>query len=516
MKYDVKEDTKGMENTVEFRNITKYFPGVKALDHVSFFAKSGEVLAFLGENGAGKSTLLKTLNGDYQPDEGEYLINGVPAHFGNPHEAIEAGISIIYQERQILMELSVAENIYLGRMPANRLGVINTRKANEMAKAIIKDFGLPIKPADKVKDLSIAYQQMVEIMKAYSRDNLKVICFDEPTASLSDSEIESLFSIIRKLKSEGKIIIYVSHRMQEIREITDKVAIFKDGCYVDTYKTDEVTEQELITRMVGRDLGDIYSSLDRNTEIGDVLLEVKSLSSDYVDNVSFTLHKGEVLGFSGLVGAGRTETMRAIIGADRMLSGEVLLEGKKIVNHSPHAAMANGIVLVPEDRKTQGILANLSVSDNINVALLDRNSNKAGIIRSSDEIRAAAKGIRDFRIKTPSPDKKIVELSGGNQQKCIVARWMATNPKVLILDEPTKGIDVGAKSEFYHMICEFAKKGLGVILISSELPEIIGLSDRIIVMRSRKISGEVLRENACETRLLELAMMDSDVKAEGE
>lgn len=502
-----------MENTVEFRNITKYFPGVKALDHVSFFAKSGEVLAFLGENGAGKSTLLKTLNGDYQPDEGEYLINGAPAHFGNPHEAIEAGISVIYQERQILMELSVAENIYLGRMPSNKFGVINTRRANEMARLIIRDFGLPIKPTDKVKDLSIAYQQMVEIMKAYSRDNLKVICFDEPTASLSDSEIESLFSIIRKLKSEGKIIIYVSHRMQEIREITDKVAIFKDGCYVDTYKTDEVTEQELITRMVGRDLGDIYSSLDRNTRIGDVLLEVRNLSSDYVEDVSFTLHEGEVLGFSGLVGAGRTETMRAIIGADRMLSGEILLEGKKIVNHSPHAAMANGIVLVPEDRKTQGILANLSVADNINVALLDRNSNKAGIIRSADETREAAKGIRDFRIKTPSPDKKIVELSGGNQQKCVVARWMATNPKVLILDEPTKGIDVGAKSEFYHMICEFAKKGLGVILISSELPEIIGLSDRIIVMRSRKISGEVLREDACETRLLELAMIDSDAKS---
>jgi len=505
-----------MENTVEFRNITKYFPGVKALDHVSFFARSGEVLAFLGENGAGKSTLLKTLNGDYQPDEGEYLINGKAAHFQNPHEAIEAGISVIYQERQILMELSVAENIYLGRMPVNKLGVINTRKANEMAAAIIRDFGLPIHPTEKVKDLSIAYQQMVEIMKAYSRENLKVICFDEPTASLSDSEIDSLFKVIRKLKSEGKIIIYVSHRMQEIREITDKVAIFKDGCYVDTVVTGEVSEAELIKMMVGRDIGDIYDALDRSKEIGEVLLEVKHISSNYVDDVSFTLHKGEVLGFSGLVGAGRTETMRAIIGADKMISGEVYLEGKKIVSHSPHDAMQNGIVLVPEDRKTQGILGNLSVADNINIALLDQHSDKLGILRKSEEVRDAAKGIEDFRIKTPSPDKKIMELSGGNQQKCVVARWMGTDPKVLILDEPTKGIDVGAKSEFYHMICEFAKKGLGVILISSELPEVIGLSDRIIVMRSRKISGEVMRKDATEPKLLALGMMDSDLIEEKE
>lgn len=499
-----------MGNTLEFCHITKYFPGVKALDDVSFIAYSGEVLAFLGENGAGKSTLLKTLNGDYQPSSGEYRLNGVETHFRNPHEAIEAGVSVIYQERQILMELSVAENIYLGRMPSSRLGVINTRKANEMAAAIIADFGLPIKPADKVKDLSIAYQQMVEIMKAYSRDNLKVICFDEPTASLSDSEIESLFAIIRKLKSEGKIIIYVSHRMSEIREITDKVAIFKDGRYVDTVVTGDVTEKEMIRMMVGRDLGDIYNNLDRDKKIGDVLLEARHISSHYVEDVSFTLRRGEVLGFSGLVGAGRTETMRAIIGADKLLEGEVLLEGKKIVCHSPHDAMQKGIVLVPEDRKTQGILANLDVRDNINISLLDQHSNRLGVLDTKAEEENAIKGIKDFSIRTPSPDKKIVELSGGNQQKCIVARWMCTNPKVLILDEPTKGIDVGAKSEFYRMICQFAKEGLGVILISSELPEVIGLADRIIVMRARKIAGEVMREEATEDRLLALGMMETE------
>lgn len=496
-----------MESVLEFQNISKYFPGVKALDQVSFQAHSGEVLAFLGENGAGKSTLLKVLNGDYQPTSGKYLLDGVEKHFQSPHEAIEEGISIIYQERQILLELSVAENIYLGRMPVNRFGFIDTRKANEDAAKIIHDFGLPIAPDTKVKDLSIAYQQMVEIMKAYSRENLKVICFDEPTASLSDSEIESLFKIIEKLKAEGKIIIYVSHRMDEIQRITDKVAIFKDGRYVDTVKTGVVPEADMIHMMVGRSLGDIYKDLDRDKTIGDVLLEVKGVSSDYVLENSFVLRKGEVLGFSGLVGAGRTELMRAIIGADAMKTGEVCLEGKKIHNRSPHEAMEHGIVLVPEDRKLQGILANLSISDNINISLLDKNSNRFGFVSRKKEEKVAGDGIRNFKIKTPSPDKKIVELSGGNQQKCIVARWISTNPKVLILDEPTKGIDVGAKSEFYQMICEFAKQGLGVILISSELSEVIGLSDRIIVMKGRKIVGEVSREEATESRLLSLGMI---------
>ena len=496
-----------MGSVLEFQNISKYFPGVKALDQVSFQAYSGEILAFLGENGAGKSTLLKVLNGDYQPTGGKYLLDGVEKHFQSPHEAIEEGISVIYQERQILLELSVAENIYLGRMPVSRMGFIDIRKANEMTSKIIEDFGLPISPSTKVKDLSIAYQQMVEIMKAYSRENLKVICFDEPTASLSDSEIESLFKIIGKLKEEGKIIIYVSHRMDELRRITDKVAIFKDGRYVATVETGTVPEAELIRMMVGRDLGDIYRSLDRKKVIGDVLLEVKNLSSDYVKENSFILRKGEVLGFSGLVGAGRTELMRAVIGADEVKSGEIYLEGKKIRNRSPHEAMEHGIVLVPEDRKLQGILSNLSVSDNMNIAMLDTNSNRLGFVNGEKEEELAQKGIRDFKIKTPSPDKKIVELSGGNQQKCIVARWISTNPKVLILDEPTKGIDVGAKSEFYHMICKFAKEGLGIILISSELPEVIGLSDRIIVMKSLRITGEIAAEEATESKLLSLGMI---------
>ncbi len=499
-----------MQHILEFQNISKYFPGVKALDNVSFKALGGEVLAFLGENGAGKSTLLKVLNGDYHPTNGKYLLDNEEKHFRSPHEAIEAGVSVIYQERQILMELSVAENIFLGRMPVSKFGVINTREANERAAKIIADFGLPIRPETKVKDLSIAYQQMVEIMKACSRENLRVICFDEPTASLSDDEIESLFKVIRKLRDEGKIVIYVSHRMSELHQITDKVAIFKDGRYVDTVVTKDTEDKQLIKMMVGRDLGDIYKNLDRNKEIGDVLLEVKNVSSDYVKPVSFTLRKGEVLGFSGLVGAGRTEVMRAIVGADKMKTGEVILNGEKIRIRSPKEAMEHGIVMVPEDRKMQGILANLSVDGNINISLLDKHSNNIGVIDRKVEIEQAEKSIKEFNVKTPNKEKKIVELSGGNQQKCIVARGLATNPQVLILDEPTKGIDVGAKSEFYEMICSFAKKGLGVILISSELPEVIGLADRIIVMRSLQVSGEISAEEASEDRLLSLGMIGED------
>lgn len=498
-----------MQYSVEFQHITKYFPGVKALDDVSFKAYGGEVLAFLGENGAGKSTLLKTLNGDYQPSEGNYLLNEKNVHFKTPHQAIEAGVSVIYQERQILMELSVAENIYLGTMPVNKWGFTDIKTANERAEKIIKDFNLKnIKATDKVKDLSIAYQQMVEIMKAYSRDNLNCICFDEPTASLSDSEIDILFHIIKKLKSEGKVIIYVSHRMSEINSIADKVAIFKDGKFIDIVDAKTTKEKDLIQMMVGRDIGDMFSFMEKNKKFGEAYFKVDNISSDYVQPVSFELHHGEILGFAGLVGAGRTEVMRAVIGADKMLTGTVTLNGKEIVNKEPMDAIRNGIVLVPEDRKTQGILQFLDVGNNIAIGSMEQNSNKFGFLNSDKEKLMVEKAITDFNIKTPNSKKMINELSGGNQQKVIVGRWMATNPKVLILDEPTKGIDVGAKNEFYHMINDFAKKGLGVILISSELSEVIGLSDKIIIMRNQKISGIVDAKDATENVILSYAMSE--------
>ena len=497
-----------MGNVIEFRNITKYFPGVKALDDISFTANGGEVLALMGENGAGKSTLLKVLNGDYQQTSGEYLVNGEPCHFNSPREAVAAGIGVIYQERQIMLELTVGENIFLGRLPTGFMGRIKMREVHSRAQAIIDEFGLDMKSTDKVKDLSVAYQQMVEIMKAYSRENLKMIAFDEPTASLSDSEIDSLFRIIRKLKAEGKVIIYVSHRMAEIRQIADRVAIFKDGRFVGDSPMDAITDKELVKKMVGRDLGDVFSSLDRNKTIGDVVLEVKNLSSPFLKDASFQVRVGEVVGFSGLVGAGRTEVVRAIIGADPRTGGEVFLNGKPLNCRTPHDAIASGVVMVPEDRKLQGIIPRMSVGRNISIGSLDQVTNRLGFVNTRREEQIGLEGKANFNIKTPNLEKPIVELSGGNQQKAIVARWMSTKPEVLILDEPTKGIDVGAKSEFYNMICEFAKEGLAVILISSELPEVIGLSDRIIVMRGRRIVGEISAKDATEEKLLSMAMME--------
>ena len=497
-----------MGNVIEFRNITKYFPGVKALDDISFTANGGEVLALMGENGAGKSTLLKVLNGDYQQTSGEYLVNGEPCHFNSPREAVAAGIGVIYQERQIMLELTVGENIFLGRLPTGFMGRIKMREVHSKAQAIIDEFGLDMKSTDKVKDLSVAYQQMVEIMKAYSRENLKMIAFDEPTASLSDSEIDSLFRIIRKLKAEGKVIIYVSHRMAEIRQIADRVAIFKDGRFVGDSPMDAITDKELVQKMVGRDLGDVFSSLDRNKTIGDVVLEVKNLSSPFLKDASFQVRAGEVVGFSGLVGAGRTEVVRAIIGADPRTGGEVFLNGKPLNCRTPHDAIVNGVVMVPEDRKLQGIIPRMSVGRNVSIGSLDQITNRLGFVNRRREEQIGLEGKANFNIKTPNLEKPIVELSGGNQQKAVVARWMSTKPKVLILDEPTKGIDVGAKSEFYNMICQFAKEGLAVILVSSELPEVIGLSDRIIVMKGRRIVGEISAKDATEEKLLSMAMME--------
>lgn len=494
-------------NILEFKEITKYFPGVKALDKMSFIAEGGCVLAFLGENGAGKSTLLKVLNGDYKSTSGEYLLNGTVRNFNNPKEAIEAGISVIYQERQVLMDLSVAENIFVGRLPIGKFGLIDSEKLTQNAKKIIDEFGLPISSATKVKDLSIAHQQMVEIMKAYSRE-LKVIAFDEPTASLCDNEIEILFNIIEKLKGEDKIIIYVSHRMKELDRIADKVVIFKDGRFINLINKNQVHEKELIKMMVGRDLGDVFKELSRNKAIGEILLQVNQITSDYVRDISFDLKQGEILGFSGLVGAGRTEVMRAIIGADPLKSGEIILNGKRITNKSPKEAIDHGIVMVPEDRKTQGILPNMTVGENISISILHKLTNYLGLINEQQENQIIAESIRKLNVKTPNANKKILELSGGNQQKAIVARWLITEPQVLILDEPTKGIDVGAKAEFYKLICEIATQGVSVLLVSSELPEIIGLSDRILVMKNGKITGEMIREEATEDKLLAYAMLE--------
>ena len=498
-----------MGSYVEFRHISKYFPGVKALDDISFRADSGKVYAFLGENGAGKSTLLKILNGDYQPDNGEYVIDGEVKHFRNPQDAIDAGVSGIYQERQILMDMSVAENVFLGQWLRTPIGTVDYDEMNKRTKAIAERFGLfDFEPDARVGTLSIAHQQMIEIMKAVNR-NSNIIAFDEPTASLSDDEIEVLFKIIRELQNEGKIIFYVSHRMNEIDEIAQTVVVFKDGCLVDVLDKDKTTNEELIRKMVGRPLGSIYNSLERSTEYGEVMLETKHLTTSYVKDISFKVRSGEIVGFAGLVGAGRTEIMRAIFGLDHVISGQIFVAGKEVKIHSPKDAIKLGIALVPEDRKEQGILPNISVRGNITVSVLKKYSNRLGLIDEAKEEETSLRDIEKFNIKTPDTEKVIAQLSGGNQQKVILARWLETSPKILILDEPTKGIDVGAKAEFYKIICECARSGIAVIIISSELPEVIGLSDKVIVVREGRITGEIQRKDATEENILSYAMEDS-------
>ncbi len=493
-----------MDNYVEFKNISKYYVGVKALQNISFTARGGEVCALLGENGAGKSTLLKILSGDQKPDSGCCDISGEDVIFESPYEAIQAGVSIIYQERQLVYELSVTENVFMDCLPTIKGGIVDFAEAHRETKKIIDVFGLDIKPTEKVKNLSVAHQQMVEIMKAYRR-NSRIIAFDEPTASLSEKEIDALFQLIEKLRKEGKVILYVSHRLKELFQITDNIIVLKDGCFVKAVKTKEANEAELIRLMVGRDLGDIFNSLDRNTNIGDVVLEVKNLKNENINNVSFRLHKGEVLGFAGLVGAGRTETMRAIFGEDALEYGEIFIEGKKIEIKSPQDAITAGIGLCPEDRKDQGLVLNRSIKDNITISNYAKVAKK-GVINRKKETEISQKAVEKYNIKTPSIHKVVIELSGGNQQKVILGRWMSSNLKVLILDEPTKGIDVGAKSEIYQMVCDLAKSGLGVIFISSELPEILNVCDNIIVMYNGRINGSLSRAEVSDEKVLALAM----------
>jgi L-arabinose transport system ATP-binding protein len=492
---------------VEFQNLSKAFPGVQALNDVSFKVTGGRVSALVGENGAGKSTLLKILSGDIKPDAGRISINGAAQNFSSPYEAIKASISVIYQERQLMPSLNVMENIFLEDMPS-KAGFVKTSELRRKTQEILDRFGLPIKPTDIVGRLSVAHQQMVEIMKAYRR-NANIIAFDEPTACLTDREVTVLFKLIEQLKADGKAVLYVSHRLAEIFAITDDIVVLKDGCLVGTYLTEDTDERDLITAMVGRDIGDTYSKLKRNDKIGEALLEVKNLVTRDVHDVSFTLRKGEVLGFAGLVGAGRTEVVRAIFGADPVVSGEITFEGKTVRFKSPTDAIANGIALCPEDRKEQGLVLEREISQNITIPVLKK-IKKGLFIDRATEAELAETAVEKFSIRTPSISKKAIELSGGNQQKVILGRWTSRKmtTKVLILDEPTKGIDVGSKAEIYQMVCDFAREGIGVIFISSELTEVLNISDRIIVMQNGRITGTVPREEATEAGVLALAMLN--------
>lgn len=497
-----------MEQYLEFRGIDKAFPGVQALKDISFRAEGGQVTALVGENGAGKSTLLKILSGDLKQDAGQLILNGEEKKFSGPNDAIKNDISVIYQERQLMPQLTVMENIFLEDLPRNKLGILNKKELKRRSTEIIAEFGLKIDPQEQVGRLSVAYQQMVEIMKAYRRDS-QVIAFDEPTASLADGEITILFELIEKLKQRGKVILYVSHRMKEIFQLTDRIAVLKDGRFVRTFETKAATEQELITSMVGRDIGDTYANLSRNDTYGDTILEVKGLTNQYVKDISFNLKRGEVLGFSGLVGAGRTEVVRAIFGADPVESGEVILRGEQVHFESPKDAIEAGMALCPEDRKEQGLVLLRSISDNVTMPALEKVKRGLFLDRKLED-KVAIKAVEDYAIKTTSVEKPMAELSGGNQQKVILGRWTSelVNVDVLIMDEPTKGIDVSTKAEIYQMVCDLAKQGKGVIFISSEMTEVMNVSDRIIVMHNGRISGEIKREEATEQGILELAMRD--------
>ena len=494
-----------MEHYIEFKNISKMFSGVQALKGISFRAESQKVCALVGENGAGKSTLLKIMSGIYQTDTGSVIMDGKEVHFATPLDAINKGISIISQERQLVPELTVMENIFMEGLPTRSFGLVDFALLERETQRIIDVFKLPIYPRQKVSELSVAYQQMVEIMKAYRR-NSSVIAFDEPTAPLSESEIDTLFEVINNLKKEGKVILYVSHRLQELYQIADQIVIMKDGEMVTEVTPQTATQQQLVAYMVGRDLGDVYNNLRRNDKIGEVVLEAKGLTNGYIKDVSFQLHKGEILGFSGLVGAGRTETVRAVFGADTLTSGEIYLEGKRVHFSDCRDAIRAGIGLCPEDRKDEGLILEASVKQNISLPILDRISN--GIfIDFKKEREISEVEVKRFAIKTPSVEKKVIELSGGNQQKVILGRWMEANPKILILDEPTKGIDAGAKAEIYQTVCDLAKMGMGVIFISSELTEVINVCDNIIVMREGVVTGKLTREEATEQKVLGLAMV---------
>ncbi|WP_455483810.1 L-arabinose ABC transporter ATP-binding protein AraG [Haemophilus parahaemolyticus] len=492
---------------LEFDDISKTFPGVKALQHVSFKCYEGKVHALMGENGAGKSTLLKILSGNYLPTDGKLSIGGKIMTFKNTKEALLAGVAIIYQELNIVPEMTVAENLCLGQLP-NAFGLVDKKELVARTQRYLDKLDLNISPNTPLKELSIGQWQMIEIAKALSR-GAKIIAFDEPTSSLSAPEIEKLFSVINELRSESKVILYVSHRMEEIFRISDEITVLKDGQYVETFSDlSKINNDVLVRSMVGRNLGDIYNYRPR--EIGKIRLKLTALSGTKLrGDFNLDVKAGEILGLFGLVGAGRSELLKMIFGADPMTSGTVELDGQSVRINKPKDAIEQGIVLCPEDRKKEGIIPTASVGENINISARRSHNFLKFIINDKWEKENAEKQRRQMNVKTPSIEQLIVNLSGGNQQKAILGRWLSEDIKVLLLDEPTRGIDVGAKSEIYDLIFKLADEKLAIVVVSSDLPEVIGLSDRIMVMRAQKIMGVVERENATEENILKLAMVES-------
>lgn len=491
------------EYRLEMVDVSKHFGGVKALDHVSINVKPGEILALIGENGAGKSTLMKILSGAYRADTGKILIDGKEVKIENPRDAKELGIAIIYQEFMLAPDLTVAENMFLDRLTEGGK-TINWKRLNDDAKAQLERLGFGnINPRARCGDLPTAYQQIVEICKCLSRKT-NILVFDEPTAMLTFSEIRRLFEIIRKLQSEGVSIIYISHRLEEIFELSQRITVLKDGKYVDTVQTEGYDRQKLVNLMVGRKLTDMYPP--RHAKIGETVLKVDHLKAGRaVKDVSFEVHAGEVLGFNGLVGAGRTETMRAIFGADKRDGGTVTYFGKEVHWKNQREAIDAKFGLLPEDRKGQGLVLGQSIRMNTTLASLP-NRTKGGIINNREEKKFAKEILARINTKYGSTEDPCSSLSGGNQQKVALAKWIAADCKCIVFDEPTRGVDVGAKTEIYKIINSLAEKGVAVIMISSEMTEIIGMCDRCIVMRNGEVSGVVDHDELSENTLISYAM----------
>jgi ribose transport system ATP-binding protein len=474
---------------LEMRQVTKTFPGVRALHNVSLSVRRGEIHALTGENGAGKSTLMKILSGAYAADSGAILMQGRPVRISNPNDARDYGIKIIYQELSLAANMTVAENIFLGMELAQGGVLVNRARMNKETLKVLERLGASFGPTDVVGSLSIAEQQQVEIARAIIHDS-KVLIMDEPTATLSEWETDRLFQIIRVLRDDGIAVIYISHRMAEIYELADRVSVLRDGEYIGTLERSELSAPRLIQMMVGRELKDFYKH-ERTTRAGDVVMEVTGMSDgDRVKDVSFTVRSGEVLGLAGLVGAGRTELARLVFGADPRTKGHVTLEGRPVTISRPTDAIRAGIGYLPENRKEQGLFLQMSALENIAINVMPQNS-VAGVIRRRSIARIVAEAIRSLAIRLASPRSLALGLSGGNQQKLLVARWLAIRPKVLLLDEPTRGVDVGAKSEIYRIIGELVAQGVGVVFISSELPEVVGMCDRVLVMRQGQIVAEL-------------------------
>lgn len=487
---------------LELRNIEKSFPGVKALGNVNFSVKKGTVHVLCGENGAGKSTLMKIINGIYQPDQGQILINGKEVKINNPIEARKYGISMIFQELNYIPEITVEQSMFLGNEPTNRFGKIDWKKVRSETLRLLEQEKLQYHPTTQLKDLTISDIQMLEILKAVSYGSDTII-MDEPTSAITRNEVEILFGKIAELKAKGVSIIYISHKMEEIFRIADEITILRDGVMIDTKPTSELTIDKVIALMVGREMSSIYPK--EEVAIGESVLEVRNLSNETVfSDISFDVKKGEIVGFAGLMGAGRSEVARAIFGLDAFRCGQILIKGKEVKINKVIDSINHGMVMLSEDRKRYGIIGVRGVRENVALSKLEKFIYK-GRLHTKDENDAVSGICKRMNVKTPSLETSIDSLSGGNQQKVMLARWMLCEPDILILDEPTRGIDVGAKYEIYKLITELVKEGRSIVMISSELPELIGMCDRIYVMSGGKITGELGNKEFTQENIMKLA-----------